>query len=229
MLDVVIYGDSIMKGAVPDGQRYRSVMAQILPRLAEKYGLSVTNRARFGCTIDKGQAMLQKDLQADTLPYRVALVEYGGNDCDYDWAAIARDPQGTHLPKTGMQEFLRTLENMVDQLLQKHIQPLLMTLPPISAERYLSCICQRGGLERGSILRWLGGEEQMIYRYQEMYSAAILKLALRRRLPLVDVRSYFLDKHNYASLISPDGIHPSEAGYSLILSAFDDFLAGQPA
>ena len=69
----------------------------------------------------------------------------------------------------------------------------------------------------------------MIYRYQELYSAAIMKLALRRRFPVVDVRSYFLDKHNYGELISYDGIHPSEAGYALIHRAFDDYLQGAMA
>ena len=62
-----------------------------------------------------------------------------------------------------------------------------------------------------------------------MYSSAVLKVALRRGLPLVDVRSYFLDKHNYAALISEDGIHPSEEGYALIHTAFDEYLRLQMA
>ena len=83
MIQVVIYGDSIMKGAIPEGaSRYRSVLPRFLPRLAEKYDLAVTNRARFGCTIDRGYAMLQKDLQ-EKIPCQIALVEYGGNDCDF--------------------------------------------------------------------------------------------------------------------------------------------------
>ena len=228
MIQVVIYGDSIMKGAIPEGASlYRSVLPRFLPRLAEKYDLAVTNRARFGCTIDRGYAMLQKDLQ-EKIPCQIALVEYGGNDCDFDWKAIATDPEGEHKPKTSIESFVKTLETMAENLLQKNIQPLLMTLPPVDASRYLSFIC-RDGLNRANILKWLGDSEQMIYRYQEMYSAAIMKLALRRRFPVVDVRSYFLDKHNYGDLISADGIHPSEAGYALIHRAFDDFLQGAMA
>lgn len=223
MIDVVIYGDSIMKGATPEGEnRYRSVLPRFLPRLAEKYGLAVTNRARFGCTIDRGYDMLQKDLNAQVAPYRFALVEYGGNDCDFDWKAISDAPEAEHRPKTAISEFLRTLERMADELLEKGIKPLFMTLPPIDAERYLSFVC-RDGASRTNILKWLG-ETQMIYRFQEMYSAAVLKVALRRGFPLVDVRPYFLDKRNYNDLISADGIHPSEEGYALIHTAFDDFL-----
>ncbi len=228
MIDVVIYGDSIMKGATPEGEnRYRSVMPRFLPRLAEKYGLAVTNKARFGSTIDRGYAQLQKDLNEQAAPYRCALVEYGGNDCDFDWAAVAEAPAAEHLPRTSMAAFQDTLEAMADGLQKKDVKPLLMTLPPIHAERYLSFIC-RGGLNRVNILKWLG-EAQMIYRFQEMYSSAVLKVALRRGLPLVDVRSYFLDKHNYAALISEDGIHPSEEGYSLIHTAFDEYLRLQMA
>ncbi|MEA5060415.1 MAG: SGNH/GDSL hydrolase family protein [Candidatus Pelethousia sp.] len=223
MVDVVIYGDSIMKGATPEGgSRYRSVLPRFLPTLMEKYGLAVTNRARFGCTIDKGYAMLQKDLSAQIAPYHFALVEYGGNDCDYDWKAVAAAPDANHQPHTSIAEFLRTLEHMADELIQKGVKPLLMTLPPIDAERYLSFIC-RDGTNRENIVKWLG-ETQMIYRFQEMYSASILKLALHRGFPLVDVRPYFLDKHNYADLISIDGIHPSEEGYALIHTAFDEYL-----
>lgn len=228
MLEVVIYGDSIMKGATPEGgSRYRSVLPRFLPALAEKYGLAVTNRARFGSTIDRGYAMLQKDLQAQAAPYHAALVEYGGNDCDYDWKAVSENPGAVHLPKTSISEFLHTLETMAQSLVQKGIKPLMMTLPPIDAGRYLTHIC-REGLSRANILKWLG-EEQMIYRFQELYSAAILKLALRRGYPLVDVRPYFLDKHNYRDLVSADGIHPTEAGYALIHTAFDEYLKAELA
>ncbi len=225
MIDVVIYGDSIMKGATPEGEnRYRSVLPRFLPKLAEKYGLAVTNKARFGSTIDRGYALLQKDLNEQIAPYSYALVEYGGNDCDFDWAAIAQAPEKEHQPHTSIATFTRILETMAHELMQKGVKPLLMTLPPLDAERYLSFIC-RGGISRANIVQWLG-ETQMIYRFQEMYSAAILKLALARGLPLVDVRSYFLDKHNYGDLVSQDGIHPSEEGYALIHTAFDEYLRG---
>ena len=148
MIQVIIYGDSIMKGATPEGaSKYRSVLPRFLPRLAEKYDLAVINRSRFGCTIDRGYAMLQKDLQEKT-PCQIALVEYGGNDCDFDWKAIAADPTGEHKPKTSIESFVKTLETMAENLLQRNIQPLLMTLPPVDASRYLSFIWP-GRLEPG--------------------------------------------------------------------------------
>ena len=56
----------------------------------------------------------------------------------------------------------------------------------------------------------------MIYRWQEMYSSAIAGLTARLGLPLADVRSRFLSRRDYQSLIARDGIHLTEAGYSLV-------------
>ena len=99
MIQVIIYGDSIMKGATPEGaSKYRSVLPRFLPRLAEKYDLAVTNRSRFGCTIDRGYAMLQKDLQEKT-PCQIALVEYGGTIAILIGRPSPRTPRGSISPK----------------------------------------------------------------------------------------------------------------------------------
>ena len=46
-----------------------------------------------------------------------------------------------------------------------------------------------------------------------MYSAQIAKLAGKLGLPLIDVRSRFLDRRDIDSLIARDGIHLTEPGY----------------
>ena len=89
-----------------------------------------------------------------------------------------------------------------------------MSLPPLDAQRYLDFI-GRLGSDTGRILRWLG-DVQMIYRYQEMYSAAVSQLAARLDLPLIDVRSRFLARRDYTELIARDGIHLTQTGYELI-------------
>ncbi|MDR0840409.1 MAG: SGNH/GDSL hydrolase family protein [Christensenellaceae bacterium] len=223
MRNVVIYGDSILRGVTPDANnRYTSVLEQFMPGLEQKHGLCITNRARFGCTVEKGYALAQKDLAAQP-DFAYALIEYGGNDCDYSWQSIARDPNANHQPHTPLARFVHTLETLLNDLIKNGIQPLLMTLPPIDAQKYFSFVCKNEEDKRG-VLQWLG-DVQLIYHFQEMYSAAVLKLALGKRLPLIDVRSYFLDRHDYRALISADGIHPTERGYALIHTAFDAYLA----
>lgn len=222
--DICIYGDSLMKGTIPaDASRYRFTVGHYLEKIADTFSLQVLNRAKFGASISKGEALLRQDLSRE-ITGRYTLLEYGGNDCNFNWAEVSADPEGEHLPKTTLNTFLDTLGSMVDALLRVGSQPVLMSLPPIDAEKYLDRICTDERCVKEHILHWLG-DANMIYRYHEMYSAAISKLAVRRGLPLVDVRTLFLDKHNYRELISGDGIHPSEAGYAIIYSAFGEKLA----
>lgn len=223
--DICIYGDSLMKGTVPtDASHYRFTSGQYLDKIAELFPLKILNRAKFGASVTKGEALLRQDL-GRSITARYTLLEYGGNDCNFDWAAVSAAPDGEHHPKTPLKVFLNTLERMADSLLQAGSQPVLMTLPPIDAEKYLNTICSAAGCLRENILHWLG-DTNMIYRYHEMYSGAIAGLAARKGLPLVDVRTRFLDKHNYGDLISSDGIHPSEQGYSIIYSTFQERLIG---
>lgn len=43
----------------------------------------------MGCTVTKGLQLLKKDLQRPEAACDAALIEFGGNDCDYDWAQVA--------------------------------------------------------------------------------------------------------------------------------------------
>ena len=217
-----IYGDSIMKAVVVDEQyHYRPLAKAMLQQLQEETGAEITNRAHFGYTTHKGQAVLLKDLEKG-LDCQYALLEFGGNDCDYNWAEVAADPLGEHQPHIPLPQFLRNLEEMAQSLLTNGIQPILMTLPPLDAQRYLNFI-DRLGSSKDAVLRWLG-DVQMIYRWQELYSAAIVRLADRLHLPLVDVRSRFLSRRDYSSLIARDGIHLTHAGYGLVFEELGNTL-----
>lgn len=57
----------------------------------------MVNRSKMGATISKGESLVQHDLNRG-LEADYALVAYGGNDSDYDWAAIDADPAGTIIP-----------------------------------------------------------------------------------------------------------------------------------
>lgn len=221
--DVCIYGDSLMKGTVPDGAaKYKFTVGEYLDRILELFSLKVLNRAKFGAPVTKGEMLLRQDLNRN-ITGRFTLLEYGGNDCNFDWVAVSAEPEAEHQPKTPLKVFLSTLESMADTVLKAGSQPVLMTLPPIDAEKYLNRICEDERCKRDRILQWLG-DANMIYRYHEMYSGAIASLAARKNLTLVDVRSRFLDKHNYRELISNDGIHPSEKGYAILYAAFHERL-----
>lgn len=213
-MKVQIYGDSIMKAVTVDENfKYRPLAKSLLEQLRQTSSVEAVNRAHFGYTTEKGQAVLQRDLEKG-LDCQAALVEFGGNDCDHNWHEVASAPDDDHLPNTPLQRFVENMQAMAQSLKTAGVQPILMTLPPLDAEKYLDFIARLGS-DKSAVLHWLG-DVQMIYRWQELYSDAIARLALRLDLPLVDVRSRFLARRDYQTLIARDGIHLTEAGYDLV-------------
>ncbi len=222
-IKITIYGDSIMKATIPDERfRYHFTIKSYLEKLQSMFPVEIRNRAVFGSCISKGEKQLEADLERADIG-SIALLEFGGNDCNFHWDEIADSPENEHLPFTSLESFVSTLEKMAKKLVQRGIKPVLMTLPPIDSTKYLNYI-GRDGKNCGNILRWLG-DVNMIYRFHEMYSNAITKLALENKYELVDIRAHFLNKHNYSELISDDGIHPSEKGYDLIFNTFTGMLS----
>ena len=214
-MKVQIYGDSLMKGVLVDENfKYKPVAGKLLQELTAITGVETVNRAHFGYTVDKGQAVLRKDLQKG-LDCDIAVIEFGGNDCDFNWSQVAAEPESVHQPHTPIGTFLDTVTQMAQSLRAAGIKPVLMSLPPLDAQRYLNFIGRLGN-DTTRILHWLGSVNR-IYRYQEMYSAQIAKLAGKLSLPLIDVRSRFLDRRDIDSLIARDGIHLTEPGYRLLL------------
>ena len=221
-MKVQIYGDSIMKAVIVDENfKYRPLAKGLLAELEEKTGVQAVNRAHFGYTTEKGQAVLRRDLEKG-LDCQAALLEFGGNDCDHNWSEVAAAPDAEHRPNTPLQTFLENLKSMALSLKENGVQPVLMTLPPLDAQRYLDFI-GRLGSDTNAVLHWLG-DVQMIYRWQELYSAAIARLAGQMDLPLTDVRSCFLSRRDYSTLIARDGIHLTEPGYQLVFQTFQDTL-----
>ncbi len=221
---VAIWGDSVMKGVVYDDLKGRYVL---LPecgadKASKTLGLTLRNRSRMGCTVTKGLQIMKKDLQTG-VEGDVALLEFGGNDCDYDWAQVAERPQEQHLPKTPLHTFIAQLREMVRLARQRGMEPVMMSLPPIHAQRYFDFFT-RDGLSRDNILLWLG-DIQFIYRWHERYNTAVMRVAQECGCLLADVREAFLGQRHYEDLLCADGIHPNEKGHSLMESVLESFGA----
>ena len=133
-----VWGDSVMKGVVYDENKskYTLLSENGADKASRKLGLRLFNRSRMGCTVTKGLQLLKKDLQRPEAACDAALIEFGGNDCDYDWAQVAAHPEQDHQPKTPLPLFIAQLRDMIDLVRQKGMQPVMMTLPPLHAQRY---------------------------------------------------------------------------------------------
>ena len=216
MIDsICIFGDSIMKGVIFDAikGRYIFLKNSFLNILGMRNSnIRVENYAKFGCTITVGKKLIEK--HAAELPgYKYTALEFGGNDCDFDWKAISENPDGIHIPKTPIDEFEKYYSEIIDSVADMGSTPVLFSLPPLNARRYFSWISR--GLNAENILRWLGDEEH-IYRWHEMYNIAVVKLAAIKDVRLIDIRRAFLETRDYLGLLCEDGIHPNEAGHALI-------------
>ena len=218
---IYVYGDSIMKATSPDADlKYHFHISDYLEKFS-KLPVKIVNRAKFGAYAEKGLSIVESDMKKG-VKCDIALLEYGGNDCNFDWAAIAEDPDGHHDPKTLLDNFVSLMKTMAEKLISNGIKPVMMTLPPIDSQRYFRFITRNG--ENGdNILKWLG-DVNRIYRYQEMYSNAVEKLAYNMGVTCIDMRSYILPDPRFKDLISEDGIHPSKAGYELIFDKLYEIL-----
>lgn len=209
-----IFGDSIMRGMYWDEKqvKYKIWPNTYLAKIKALSGVEVNNHAQVGCTVERGLQLFDKAL-AKGLDCQMLLLEYGGNDSDYDWETVAAAADRSHLPKTPLPRFEQVYTRLINKGWQLGMKPILMTLPPIDAEKYFAWFSRK--LDKDALKRWLG-DIGVIYRYQEMYSLVVTKLAKRFSCPLIDLRSVFLPKHRLEPLIGLDGLHPTVAGYTLI-------------
>ena len=222
-LKIGIWGDSLMQGVVLDevAGRYRILKDNAVTMCSQALKATIENFSKFGCTVTKGKQRLIQHLDKGKT-CDIAILEYGGNDCDMPWAEISAQPEQQHSPKVPLKVFSAQIQDMINALVSHGTIPLLTTLPPLHHERYLSWIC-RNGLNKESILRFLG-DSHHIYRHHERYSLEISKLAIENDCRVVDVRAAFLDYKNYADLICTDGIHPNDKGQMLIRETFMTFV-----
>lgn len=217
-----VLGDSILKGVVLDeaAGRYKLLKDSAVNTFAQLFHLEVKNHSHFGCTAPKALANLDRTLSSD-LNADLVLLEFGGNDCDFNWAEVSADPKGFHKPHTPYEEFVETMQNMIQTLLSKGITPVLMSLPPIDSYRFFDWVTKPENVDPDKVLDFLG-EKDFIYRHQERYSLAISSLAYKNNLPFVDVRDVFLKERDMGMCLCTDGIHPNERGQKMIQDAFAD-------
>lgn len=208
---LVIFGDSIVKGVTYRDGRYHLCREHDFDELT-KQGIHVSNFAKMGACTDAGLCIAQKRLPLCEDDATV-LLSFGGNDCDFDWQAVSDNPAGEHLPKLPAEQFLENYRALVRLARQKCRNVVMASLVPLEAHRFLDHVAQ--GKSRENILSWLGDTDR-IFRWQEYYNDLVCKLARELSCPLLDLRPEFLRSPVFPSLISADGIHPTQEGHDLV-------------
>ena len=85
---VGLWGDSVMRGVVwnSESQKYKYATVNVAEEASKNLGINLENHAKMGCTATKGFHLLQRNFEKEMAYPQAALIEFGGNDCDFDWA-----------------------------------------------------------------------------------------------------------------------------------------------
>ena len=213
-------GDSIIRGVIlkSEGMREHYALSDknIIDRCGERLNSEVINLGKMGCTVEAGERILDRFI--DRLNgARYVLLEYGGNDSDYDWRAIAQTPDGEHLPRTTLDVYEAAYQRVIDKVRQAGCTPVVLSLPPMDAERYFRFFTATMSTDqKENILQWLNGTTNTIMSGHELYNMATWKVAQHAGVQWVDITSELLLGHQYRRYLCDDGIHPNELGQARI-------------
>lgn len=211
---ILIFGDSILKGVRYEDGAYR-VDHSWQTLFSERFKIPVENFSRFGNTIGKAMQALRRSCTLHAGGKEIALLELGGNDCDYNWSEISDNPEGIYHCRTVPEQFSASYREAISLLRESGREPVVLTLPPIHSERYLDFICSRGP-SRNNLLKWLGKASE-IAMWQKTYSCLVRQIAREEGVRLIDLRGRFpAEETALEGLLGPDGIHPSAEGQKLI-------------
>ena len=94
-----VWGDSILKGIVFDSarKRYTIIKDNALSLLSEKVVTPIQNFSRMGATAPEALKALKAKLADASLENQIVVFEVGGNDCDFDWKAVADTPEAEQM------------------------------------------------------------------------------------------------------------------------------------
>ena len=220
---IVALGDSIIKGVIliiEDSGKMHYALSEhnIVDRVADNHHLEVVNLGKMGCTIETGERILDRHLSSiENAKY--ALLCYGGNDSDYNWREIATYPKHDHSPKTPISIFERTYTRIIDKVRQAGLIPLVMSLPPMDAEKYYRFFTSVfSEEEKRNVSRWLKTGADAIWAGHELYNDAVKRVAAASDAILVDLSSAFKHADNNLCI---DGIHPNLNGQRKIADLID--------
>ncbi len=223
MKSCCLFGDSLGRGVTYDPARnkYTILSDGFAALFARITGLQVENYAKFGATLPRSLPLIEKHLP-ELSGYDFTLLEFGGNDCNFDWAAVADAPDAHHDPAVPLAEFEAQYDAVIRSLQESGAKPVIATLPPLHADRFYRWVSR--GLDEKAILRFLGNVEY-IYRWQEMYSLTACEVAARNHVPVADLRRTLLLRNDYADYLCEDGMHLNKKGHALIADALVEQLA----
>lgn len=220
-MKIAALGDSLTKGVVlNDRNRYSVLDKGFIDIVGDELGVDVENYGKFGCTIGYGHSVVERHCD-DIAKADYTFLEYGGNDCDFEWDKIGNDPDAEYQPKTVLDNFKESFVKLIDKVKEVGSKPVIISLPPIDSESYFGFLTRfMDDVQKKNVLRWLGGDVNIISRWHESYNQVLFQVAALTSTPIIDVTHSFDEMGTEARrMYCSDGIHPNSEGHKLIASS----------
>lgn len=217
MKKLFLFGDSVLQGVIFEENKYHLYRSTLTEKLTKK-NYKIINKSHMGATIKTALQMLEQC--SETEDDSVALFEYGGNDCNFDWNVVAAEKNEIY-PKIAENEFAELYGKAIECAKKKGMTVFVSSLIPIDSDRFFKTISANTDGEK--IMKWLG-DISMLSRWQEHYSRMAEKVAVSENCKIIDIRSDFLLSHSFRELICDDGIHPTPEGHEMIAARIESFL-----
>ena len=211
MKTIAIFGDARFElGSVFQRQR------------ADGRPLEIHDFTRSGCDASEGLWILRQNREI-LLECDDVVLAFGLRDWAFDWAEVADEPYTCHEADVPMSDFLAAYRRMIWEIKGAGAHPILLTLPELDGSRYLSRVARE--LDAEAILDFLGGDEEILSRWQEDYSNMICLLAAESRCRLIDLRKALAAKGDPARFLAPNGLTLNEAGREVLVEQIGALLA----
>lgn len=230
-MNIAALGDSLTRGVVLNNEnRYSVLKGSFIDIISDRLNLCVKNYAKFGCTIEFGHSVIDRH-SSEISAADVTFLEFGGNDCDFNWKMIADEPSSDHTPKTVLDSFKEQFVSLIERVRNLGSRPVILSLPPIDSDAYFSFISRfMNDEQKSNVLRWLegiGGDVNIITRWHETYNRVLFEISEFTRTPIIDITTPF-EKYDGDSmlLMCSDGIHPNAHGHELIADSIVGNIRG---
>lgn len=229
-MKIVVFGDSVAKGVIFQEGKIQTIPENAVRRIAEHYNLEIDNVSQYGQTLKRllSKGIVDRYIEScaeETDKY--AVIAIGGNDSDYPWAEVAKDPQGHHPSKTPVAEFAALYEEMIVKLQTSGFKVAVSTIFPIDSRLFFDNVISQLA-DPKAVLSFMKGDIDIIARHQEVFSVICRYLAEEHHCPVIDIRGRFQKEPDHEKYVCPDGIHPTEDGYRFLAEAALSEVAHSP-
>ena len=126
-------------------------------------------QSKIWSTISIGKNIIFKNIELiKETKSKYVIMEFGGNDCGYNWREISENPDKEHYSKSSITEFIEIYSYLIDEFKKIGKEPvLLLSLPPIDSTKYFDYISKK--LNTDNILKLMEGNKQFLTNWHERY------------------------------------------------------------